>query len=354
MKKILAMLALAASTQAFAAEELHLYNWNNYLSESAAKNFEAYCKCKLVQDYYGDNEELLAKLAAGAKGYDIVVPTGFAVDALIKQGKAQPLDKAQLPNFKNLNPGYLNSFFDKGNKYSAPYAFTTTLIGYNETKLKQLGLADKVNSWALIFDPALLAKIKGKVTVLDSQRELIAAALMYLGKPANSTNPADWKAARDVILKAKPYWAAFNNQSYIKELTVGNIYVAFGYSNDMFQAQQDAKKAKRAFALNFSLQKEGNTLSLDNFVVLKDAPRKDLAYKFINFMLDGKNAAGLTNEMGNGNPNAAAGKFVKTELTKIPAIFPTITDLPRLQQLHDLNAKDRRELNKVWSEIKLK
>ena len=354
MKKVLLSLALVASAQAFAADELHLYNWNNYLSDATAKRFEAYCKCKLVQDYYGDNEDMLAKLAAGAKGYDIVVPTGFAVEALVKQGKAQPLDKKQLTALGNIDPGYMNGFFDKGNVYSVPYSFTTTLLGYNETQLKKAGVLDKANSWALIFDPAVLGKIKGKVTVLDSQRELMSAALMYLGKPANTTNPADWNAARDVILKAKPYWAAFNNQSYIKELTVGNIYVAFGYSNDMFQAQQDAKKAKRPFTLNFSLQKEGNTLSLDNFVVLKDAPRKDLAYKFINFMLDGKNAADLTNEMGSGNPNKAAKPFVKPEIAKVAAIFPGASDVGRLQQLRDLTAKDRRELNKVWSQVKLK
>ncbi|MCW3482183.1 spermidine/putrescine ABC transporter substrate-binding protein [Neisseriaceae bacterium JH1-16] len=354
MKKLLLGLALAAAANAYAADTLHLYNWNNYLSDATAKRFEAYCKCKLVQDYYGDNEEMLAKLAAGAKGYDIVVPTGFAVQTLIGQGKAQPLDKAQLPNFKNMNPAYLNSFFDKGNQYSVPYAFTTTLLGYNETKLKELGILDKSNSWALIFDPAILAKIKGKVTVLDSQRELMSAALMYLGKPANSTNPADWKAAKDVILKAKPFWAAFNNQSYIKELTVGNIYVAFGYSNDMYQAQQDAKKAGRKFAINFNLQKEGNTLSIDNLVVLKDAPRKDLAYKFVNFMMDGQNAADMTNQMGSGNPNSAAVKYVKPDIAKIPAIFPAKADVARLQQLQDLKAKDRRELNRVWSEVKLK
>jgi len=354
MKKLLLSLALAAAANVYAADTLHLYNWNNYLSDATAKRFETYCKCKLVQDYYGDNEEMLAKLAAGAKGYDIVVPTGFAVQTLIGQGKAQPLDKAQLSNFKNMNAAYLNSFFDKGNQYSVPYAFTTTLIGYNETKLKELGVLDKSNSWALIFDPAILAKIKGKVTVLDSQRELMAAALMYLGKPANSTNPADWKAAKDVILKAKPFWAAFNNQSYIKELTVGNIYVAFGYSNDMYQAQQDAKKAGRKFAINFNLQKEGNTLSIDNLVVLKDAPRKDLAYKFVNFMMDGQNAADLTNQMGSGNPNAAAVKYVKPDIAKISAIFPAKTDVARLQQLQDLKAKDRRELNRVWSEVKLK
>lgn len=334
MKKLLLSMSLLASSMAFAADELHLYNWNNYLTEATAKRFEQSCKCKLVQDYYGDNEEMLAKLAAGAKGYDIVVPTGFAVQTLIGQKGAAPLDKA--------------------NTYSVPYAFTTTVLGYNETQLQKAGVLDKANSWALIFDPAVVSKIKGKVTVLDSQRELMAAALMYLGYPANETDPAKWKQAQQVILKAKPYWAAFNNQSYIKELTVGNAWVSLGYSNDLFQAQQDALKAKRPFKLNFSLQQEGNTLSMDNLVILKDAPRKDLAHKFINFMLDGKNAAELTNEVGAGNPNQAAMPNVKPEITKLSAIFPSKEALPKLQQLQDLNGKQRRELNKLWSEIKLK
>ncbi|MGL6069843.1 ABC transporter substrate-binding protein [Craterilacuibacter sp.] len=354
MKKLLLSLALFTAIPAFAADTLHLYNWNNYLSVEAAKRFEAQCKCRLVQDYYGDNEEMLAKMAAGAKGYDIVVPTGYAVQALIGQGKAAVLDKSKIANAKNLNPAYLNAFFDKGNQYSLPYSLTTTVLGYNETALKKLGIADKANSWALIFDPAILAKIKGKVMVLDSQRELVAAALMYLGKPANSVNPADWKAARDLILKAKPYWATFNNQSYIKELTVGNMVVAMGYSNDMVQAREDARKAKRPFVVNYGLQKEGNTMSVDNFVVLKDAPRKDLAYQFINFMLDGKNGAELTNSMGTGSPNAASLAFINKEIAKSPAVFPTKADMPRLQQLQDLNSRQRRELNRLWAEIKLK
>ena len=114
----------------------------------------------MVQTYYGENEEILAKLAAGAKGYDIIVPTGNALDALIKQQALLPLDKAQLPNLKNINPAYLNTDFDKGNKYSVPYAYTVTLLGYNEQKMKELGIS--VDSWAAIFDPTILAKIKGK------------------------------------------------------------------------------------------------------------------------------------------------------------------------------------------------
>ncbi|NDV11477.1 ABC transporter substrate-binding protein [Crenobacter caeni] len=350
---ISALLALSAGA-ASAQDVLHIYNWNNALSAETAKRFEAYCKCKLVQDYYGDNEEMLAKLSAGAKGYDMVFPTAFAVNTLLKQGKLQPIDKRKVPNWKHLDAGYLkiNAPFDPGNQYAAPTVVTLTLLGYNETALKKAGVLDKANSWALVFDPAVLAKIKGKVTVLDSQRELMSAALMYLGKDPNSTNSADLKAAADVIKKAKPYWAAFNNQSYIKELTVGNIWVAHGYSNDLFQAQQDAKKAKRPFALAYQPQKEGNILAVDNMTILKSAARPDLAHKFIDFMLDGKNAAEISNQIGATNPVTTARAHF------LPAIKanPVITLDPakgRYIPLKDLDVKSRRELNRVWSQVKV-
>ena len=123
----LSLVALAAfALPAAAADKLHLYNWNNYIAPETIKRFEAECKCEVVQTYYSDNEELLAKLAAGAKGYDILVPTGNAVEALIKGGQLQPLDKAKLPNVVNVDPAYLNTSFDPGNRFSVPYAMSTT------------------------------------------------------------------------------------------------------------------------------------------------------------------------------------------------------------------------------------
>jgi len=193
----------------------------------------------VVQDYYSDNEEMLAKLAAGASGYDLIVPTGNAVEALVRSRQLRPLDKSRLARLGNIKPEFMNAFFDPGNRYSVPYAYTVTLLGYNAEKLQALGLP--TDTWALIFEPRYLQKLKGRVTVLDSQRELMAAALRYLGHSVNDTDEAKWKQARDLILRAKPYWAAFNASSYIKELTVGNIWLAHGYSNDMFQAKADAE-----------------------------------------------------------------------------------------------------------------
>jgi len=203
---------------------------------------------------------------------------------------------------------------------SVPYAYTLTLIGYNSEKIHELGLS--VDSWAVIFAPRYLEKIKDHITVLDSQRELLAAALKYLGYSANDTEEAHWKQARDLIIRAKPYWAAFNASSYIRELTVGNIWLVHGYSNDIFQADLDAQKTGRKFRILSSIPKEGAVLALDSMVLHKSGPRPDLAHRFINFMLEGKNSAELTNLIGSGNPNRDALQYIKPEIAQNSAVFP--------------------------------
>lgn len=344
--------ALALSACGKKADELHLYNWNNYIAPETVTRFEQECKCKVIQTYYSDNEELLAKLSAGAKGYDILVPTGNAVDALIRQKALLPLDKTKLPNLKNINPAYMNKEFDPNNQYSVPYAYTVTLIGYNDKAAKDLGIT--IDSWAAIFDPVALEKVKGKLTVLDSANELFAAALKYKGYSVNDTDPNHWKEAADVITKAKPYWTAFNASSYIKELTVGNIALAHGYSSDMFQADSDAQAAKRDFRIASALPKEGAVLALDSMVIHKDAPRPDLAHRFINFMLEGKNSAELSNLIGSGNPNNEALQHIKPEVRHNKAVFPDAETLKKLEMLKDLNSEQRQLRNKLWTEIKLK
>ena len=238
---------------AHAEDVLHLYNWNNYIGDETLQRFEAQCRCRVKQDYYSDNEEMLAKLEAGAVGYDLLVPTGNAVESLIRRGALKTLDKALLPHLKNLKPEFLDSWYDAGNRYSVPYATTVTLLGYDVEKMRALALP--TDTWALIFEPKYLEKLKGKVSVLNSQRELMAAAMKYLGHSAQSHDLAEWQQAKQVILRAKPYWATFSNSTYIKDLASGNIWVAHGYSNDMFRAQQDAQAAQqRTFAAGFEYQ----------------------------------------------------------------------------------------------------
>lgn len=335
-----------------ARDELHLYNWNNYISDQTVARFEQQCKCKVVQDYYSDNEEMLAKLAAGATGYDLIVPGGDAVEALIRSNQLRPLDKRRLPNLDNINPIYRNQRFDPGNRYSVPYAYTVTLIGYNAEKIRALDLP--TDTWAVIFEPKYLAELKGRVTVLDSQRELMAAALKYLGYSANDTDAAHWQQAKRLILRAKPYWAAFNASSYIKELTIGNIWLAHGYSNDMFQAALDAEKAGRPFRIGYATPKEGAVLALDSMVLHQSGPRPDLAHQFIDFMLEGKNAAELTNLIGSGNPNRAALAYIEPKISANQAVFPDAEGFKNLEMFRALDRQQRRVLSRIWTEIKVR
>lgn len=347
-------LALVPGLRSARAQQavLRMFNWNNYITEESVRAFESLCGCRLAQDYYADNEEMLAKLAAGATGYDLLVPTGNAVEALIKSDQLRPLDKSKLPNLVNIKPQFLNPWFDPGNRYSVPHMYTLTILGYNRQKVQALGLP--TDTWALIFDPRYLRRIKGKVTVLDSQRELFAAALIYLGYDANESDEKKLKEARDLIIEAKPYWATFNAGSYFKELAIGNIWVAHGYSNDFYTAQQDAKAAGRPFTIGYSTPKEGAVFALDNLVIHKTGQRPDLAHLFINFWLEGQAPAAITNEIGAGNPNMRAMQFIKPEIAANRDLFPDAEQFKRLHDLRDYDRKTRRLLNRLWVEVKVR
>lgn len=344
--------ALLAMQVARAEDVLHLYNWNNYIGDATLRRFEAACGCRVKQDYYSDNEEMLAKLEAGAVGYDLLVPTGNAVESLIRRGALRPLERDRLPHFVNLRRELLDPWFDPGNRYSVPYATTVTLIGYNRDKMEELGLP--TDTWALIFEPKYLKNLRGKVTVLNSQRELMAAAMKYLGHSVQSTDPAQWEAAKRLILRAKPYWATFSNSTYIKDLAIGNIWVAHGYSNDMFRAREDARAAGRPFTIGFTTPKEGAVLAVDSFVIHRSGNRPDLAHRFIDFMLEGGNGADVSNLIGAGTANAAAMAHVRPEIAAEPAIFPPPATLARLEMLRDFDPKLRRRLSRMWTEIKVR
>ena len=349
---LLALCCMVWCADAAAIETLYLYNWNNYISDDTLARFEAGCGCRVKQDYYSDNEEMLAKLEAGAVGYDILVPTGNAVETLIRQHALKPLDKRALPHLGNIKPEYLHPWYDPGNDWSVPYAYSITLIGYNADKLRELGLP--TDSWALIFEPRYLKKLKGKVTVLNSHKELMAAAMKYLGYSIQDHDMRKWEEAKALILRAKPYWAAFSNSTYIKDLAIGNIWVAHGYSNDMFRAREDAHAAGRPFTIAFFTPKEGAVLAVDNMVLHKGGRDTALAHRFIDFMLEGENSASLSNMIGAGNPNGAAMRYIRPDIAGNADFFPDTARLRRLEMIRDFGPRERRILGRMWTEIKVK
>jgi spermidine/putrescine transport system substrate-binding protein len=341
-----------AKAEAKPTGTLNLYNWNNYIAPETVARFEKEFNAKIVQTYFSDNEEMLAKLAAGATGYDVIVPTSNALEVLIKKGDLQPLDHSKLPNLKNMKPEFMNTEFDPGNKYSVPYAYSTTVIGFNDKRMQAAGLDPR--GFEALFDPKVACKVKGHSTVLDSPDEVFSAAFIYLGIDPNTTSNDDYKRAAETIKKAKPCWAAFNSSSYIKEMSTGNIWLALGYSVDFFQANQDAAAAKQDFKVVSVIPSQGAVLSVDNMVIHKSAPNPALAHAFINFMMDGQNAAELSNLIGSGNANAAAMQYIKPEVKANVSIFPDPETMKKLRQLRLLPAEQRRERGRLWTEIKVR
>jgi len=346
-----------AKTESKAAEAkptgaLNLYNWNDYIAAETIERFAKEFGAKVTQTYFSDNDEMLAKLAAGASGYDIIVPTSNAMELMIKKGDLQPIDKTKLPNLKNIRAEFLNTPIDPDNKFSVPYAYSTTIIGYNDKQMKKLGIEPK--GWEAIFDPKVACGVKGKLTVLDSPDEVFSAAFIYLGIDPNTSSAEDYKKAADAIKKAKPCWAAFNSSSYIKEMTAGNIWLALGYSTDMYQADRNAQEAKQDFRVVSVLPAQGAVMSVDNMVIHKSAPNAPLAHAFINFMLDGKNSSELSNLIGSGNANQAAMAYIKPEVKSNQAVFPDAESLKKLHQLRLLSSEMRQLRGQLWTEIKVK
>ena len=350
MKKFLYLLICLFSYQlAFAANEFNLYIGSNYIADSTVKRFDDQNNCTLVQNFFNDNEEMLAKIVAGANGYNTIVATSYAVEELALMGKIKALDKSKLPNLKYINKQFLNQAYDPGNKYSVPYAYTPVFLAYNKDKLRQLGIVP--DTWAVIFDPKYLNKLKGKVTVFDSSRNVIAAALLYLGKDPNSEKESDLLAARAVIDRAAPYWAKFDSDSYYRGLLRGDVWVSMSYSIDIFKTIQDAKASHAKVNIDAMLQKEGNMYELDNMVIPVFNKDDKLAYAFINMALSPQSAYELSALTGSSVPNDSAVAKLDPAVRNLDWIYPK--NMNKMYVFKAYPPKTRILVNEMWTEIKM-
>lgn len=348
-KYFLGIAVLLMSINAYAKPVLNVYIGSNYIADPTIARLEASCQCRLAQNYFNDNGEMLAKIVAGATGYNIIVATSYAVEELAKMGKIQPLDMNKIPNAKYIDPVFMNQNYDKGNKYSVPYAYTPVFLAYNADKMKDLGIVP--NTWAVVFDPKYLVKLKGKVTMFSSARNVFSAALLYLGKDPNSSNLKDLEEAREVIDRASPYWAKFDSDSYYRGLLRGDIWISMSYSIDIFKAIQDAKASHSPINIQAMLQKEGNMYELDNMVIPVATPDVNLSYQFINNALLPQSEYELSDVTGSSVPNIPAIKRLDPSVSGIEWIYPK--DMKKMYVFDDLPPKIRIILNEMWTEIQM-
>ena len=346
---------LAAADGSAGAKVLNLYIWSDYLAPNTLADFEKQTGIKVHVAYYDSNETLETKLLAGSSGFDVVIPTASYFERQIKAGVFLPLDKSRLPNLANMDPTLMArvSAHDPGNAHGVIYLWGTNGIGYNEKMVKALMPDAPLDSWRLVFDPAVASKIaKCGISVLDSPAEMVRVVLAYLGKDPNSQSPEDLAAAAATLKKIRPFIRNINSSEYIEALANGDLCVAVGYNGDVLQARDRAREAAKGIDIKYSIPKEGTILWFDMLAIPKDAPDPDSAYAYLNYIMTPQVIADISNFKRYANANAASQPLVLPDVKADPAIYPSEDERKRLSvQLAD-SAAQTRAITRVWQEFK--
>ena len=352
-----AMLTLAACSPNAgpkAGGELRIYNWSDYIDPALLAQFTKETGIKVTYDTFDSNEVLETKVLQGGTGYDLVVPSNHNLPRYITAGAVMALDKAKLPGLDRLSPDPVAHMapFDPGGVYAVPYMQGTIGIGYNTAALAKRLPGVTIDSWDVVFQPANLAKLKDcGVYFLDASEDMYAVALNYLGKNPNSTASADYAAATDLLMKARPYVRKFHSSEYIEALANGDICVAVGYSGDILQAKARAAEAKNGVQVVYVVPKEGSQVWFDVFTIPKDAPNAAAAHRFIAFMLRPEIIAKASNFTQYANANSAATALVNPAIRDDPNVYPTPEQSKRLFVTTTKDQALLRDVNRQWTRV---
>lgn len=338
MKMHSACVAVAFSLvagSALAEGTLSLYNWGDYINPEVLTKFTEETGIAVTLDTYSSNEEMLAKIQAGATGYDIVFPSVHMNDIMLKLGLLEKTGINQHPDFKNIDPAFLRAKEDPESEYCLPYAWGTVGVFYNET------VTGPVASWEDFF--AIPEKTGGKITLLDDMREVLAIGLMANGKSVNSAEPADVQVATDYILSKKAAVSAFTYES-MAMLSSGDIAAAhfFVGGNVFFTETPNVK---------YVIPTEGATMYQENICVLASAPNKENAKKFMEFYLKPEIAALNVAQQFNGTPNVPANDLTPDFIKSNPNINVQGDTMARLQIFEDIGAA-LKLYDRAWNTVR--
>jgi len=311
--------------------DLDLYNWSEYIEPELIPAFEAAYGVSVVETFYDSNEAMLAQVEAGGAAYDLIVPSDYMVSIMGEEGLLIPLNREAIPNWDNLDPTFLGLPFDPSNTYSAAYQWGTTGIGFNYEAVGE----DYEESWAMIFEPD--EAYFGKISLLNDAREVMGAALKYLGYSVNTTSQEELDEAVELIKDMRDALAKFDSDQFEDDLVAGETMVAHGYSGDFFsafdEASDDDYDAYEDFGYIIPL--EGAVAWVDNMAIPTTADAICTAHTFIDFILDAENGAALTNFNYYASPNLAATAFIDPEILEDTTIYPPEDVFERLEFIAD-------------------
>jgi len=322
-------------------KEVRVYTWSEYIHDYLIEVFKMNTGINVVYDTFESPDEMRAKVSTGQSGYDVVMVPDYMVPEMIELGVLAELDTAQLPNIIHLDDLFKNPAFDPGNKYSIPYLWGTTGIGWNSAKV-----TEPIMSWADVLEPDKVRKYEKTVTMLEEMREPISAALKYLGYSLNDTDDAHLEEAKQILLKQKPYLAKFAGANeYIPGLAGLRFMISQAYSGDVFVAADENPDIK------YTIPDEGCTLWVDNMTVTKNAPHPVAAHMWVNYILDPTVIAIISNVRYYANPNKDSFPFLNKDVAEDPAIYPPEDVYKKLEILKPATPEELEKYQKVWLEV---
>jgi spermidine/putrescine transport system substrate-binding protein len=310
---------LAGATASAQNKELNLFAWSEYVPQGVIDGFTAETGIKVNYESYASNEEMLSKLLAGATKYDLIQPSEYVIEALIKQNALEPLDHGKLSNIKNLDPAFTKMSHDAGNKFSVPWMSGTVGIVVNTDKVK-----DPIKGYADVFQD----KYKGRLVVLDDGREIVTWAMATEGISPNDVTDANLERVKPIVRKWLKLVKVFDSDSPKTSLLNGDTDIGIVWSGEAALLFAEDKK------FQYVLPAEGTHRFIDSLAIPKGSPNADAAHQFINYILRPEVSKLISDDFPYTNPNAEARKLLTDDQRNNPASYPPGD--PKLDLFHDI------------------
>ncbi len=335
----------AEYTKDLAGTELTVYNWGEYISDgsydllSVNREFEKITGIKVRYLTFESNETMYSQIKNGGVTYDIIIPSDYMVQRLIKEGELKKIDTQRLSNYDLIDNAYKNVYFDKNNEYSVPYSVGMVGIIYN----KKLVSNEIDRSWNVLWDK----KYKDMVLNFNNPRDAFMTAQMLLGQDLNSTNKSDWDRAADKLKVGKA-----NLQSYVMDeiygkMETGEAAIAPYYAGDYLTMLENNPD------LEFFYPKEGTNIFIDSLCIPKSAKNYEAALMYINFLLEPQIATANAEYICYASPNTAVINNKDYCYYQNEILYPKAENMPKVQYFHDIDKDVRMYYEMLWVDVKL-
>src|ERR1700683_794849 len=345
----------ASTANAVDEKILNVDNWSDYIQPSVVADFEKEYGIHVNYDVFDSNEILETKLLTGHTNYDVVVPSGAFLERQIQADIYRKFDNSLLPNLKNVDPDVARAtaLYDPGNQHNVDYMWITSGVGYNAPEIARRMPDAPVDSWRMLFDPAVISKFQDcGVSILDAPSEVVGTALLYLGRNPNSNSLEDLKAAEAVLHAMRPYVRHVDSSRYIDNLANGDVCLAIGWSGDIKQAHDRAAEANKGVDLVYSIPREGAIVNLDVLVIPADAPHVRNAHLFIDYLLRPDVAAKNSNLIKYANALKPDIQPLDPAVAADPGVYPPAEVRARLTPERPRPAAYQRLLTRMWTRFK--